>query len=139
MFRTQRLLPALMLGLATFANAQSVDPAEDEAKIEQLIRLRADAIRAAAENPKRTEYALPPPVVAVPEASLGIPPGPITFEQLPAVKGRWIVVRLRSGSVRSGELMSVKGNDFSVRIGSGAQGATLPLNKKNIKSLELLQ
>jgi hypothetical protein len=138
MFRIPLFLTTMM-GFIALVHAQSVDPAEDEARIEQLIRLRADALREATEKSKSVPYGLPPPVVAVPEASKGIPPGPITFDQLAAVTGRWIVVRLRSGSVRSGELISVKGNDFTVKIGSGAQGATLPLNKKNIKSVELVQ
>lgn len=132
----------LTIGLLTqtaMSTAQTFDPAADEARIEELIRLQSQQQRTATATTTADLGVLPPPVAVMSEASAGIPLGPVSFEQLPTLKGRWISVRLSSGSVRSGVLVSATRSEAVVRIGSGAQGATLPLNKKNIRSLELLQ
>ena len=135
-----RTIVVLALGLAPWAPAQAVDPSEDEARIEVLIAARAN-LQLEREVVTATPDAtvLPPPVAPVLEETVHIPPGRIEFAQLATLKGRWISVRMRSGSVRRGQLLGVKGSDVMLKIGAGAQGATLPLNRKNITSLELLQ
>ena len=130
----------LVLGLVTAPgiNAQGVSPAEDAERIEQLIRTRAEALRAEASQQPTALNALPPPVVEVPEWSRGIAPGPVSFEQWPLLEGRWLAIRTRSGSLRRGQLISIDGNDVVFRVGVNTQGATLPLHRKAIKSMELL-
>ena len=132
------LMMLAMMAVASLVHGEGVDPAEDEARIEELIRLHAEAVRKAPEGAPSVAYALPPPVAEMPELAPGMQPGPVDFAELPKLKGRWIAVRLKSGSVRRGELISVADGVLMLRIGSGAQGATLPFNRKNIRSLELL-
>ncbi len=129
----------MLFALTGLANAQGVSPAEDEARIEELIRLRAASVEAAASAVEPVQQTLPEPVADLPEIPAGIQIGPIQFDQLAAVKGRWIAVQMSNGRTRQGRLVDVKGGDVIVRIGNGAQGATLPLSRKNIRSLELLQ
>jgi hypothetical protein len=118
--------------------AQGVSPAEDAERIEELVRLRAETLRSNAAQPTVALNVLPPPVAEIPEASRGVAPGPVSFEQLPLLQGRWLAIRTRSGSLRRGQLVSIKGSEVMIRIGVGSQGATLPLNRKSIKSMELL-
>lgn len=137
MRKTMVLILGLVMAPGLFA--QGVNPAEDEERIEQLIRLRAEAQRAAATGQPTATNALPPPVVEVPEASRGIAPGPVNFDQLRLLEGRWLAIRTRSGALRHGQLISVEGNNVVFRVGVNSQGATLPLSRSSIKSMELLQ
>lgn len=136
MFRTYAALCLLML--SAIVGAEGVAPRDDEVRIEVLVRARAEALLLESTAIAVDPTIMPPPVATTNPEAAGIVAGPIQFEQLSKLQGRWISVRLSSGSMRRGELVSVKGNDLILKIGSGAQGAQIPLSRKKIRTLELL-
>jgi hypothetical protein len=127
-----------VLAVPAGTHAQEMKWEEDEARIEELVKYRAEAKRQMQGGSKPADIKLPA-LPAPPPLPEGIQPGPIRFEQLSALRGRWIRVRTKSEKVWSGELLNVKGSIMELKIGVRNQGAVLPLDRSNVRTLELLQ